>query len=298
MPPPSSSGLGRRVLIPVTGVRVPYGVLSIDMDTCVAPLASRGRRFVLILDELVEPQAEPLVSEPPGRQHIHRKWDSAGTRDRKFDSLGGRGERSTADHWQPPDRQTKLLAVKVNRDAVNAPPDRRLPAIQRAIGERRSKRGHEPDHLGDQLLILLLGDCHTRQRFQLLVELFALVGQPGEPRVGHSPVRLGDVVEKTSHFTIDLPNSCFQLRLRLRDVAEIATDLFFERVGGVLPSVLANEPGVVGDHPMNDGVLERLLFESSDLTNAPAVADIATARVAECPKPLAILVYALVDQSA
>jgi hypothetical protein len=30
--PRSSSGLGRRVLIPVTGVRVPYGVLSIEID--------------------------------------------------------------------------------------------------------------------------------------------------------------------------------------------------------------------------------------------------------------------------
>ena len=30
--PRSSSGLGRRVLIPVTGVRVPYGVLSLEKD--------------------------------------------------------------------------------------------------------------------------------------------------------------------------------------------------------------------------------------------------------------------------
>ena len=43
-PPRSSSGLGRRVLIPVTGVRVPYGVFSTTIDLRLIPQAGCSRR--------------------------------------------------------------------------------------------------------------------------------------------------------------------------------------------------------------------------------------------------------------
>ncbi len=134
--PRSSSGLGRRVLIPVTGVRLPYGVLFIDIDRCIAPSASRG---VISSWSGVGPmkrQTERLVSEASGHQPAPVRWGSAGTRNRQFNSLGRRSDRPTVDRWQPTDRQSELLAVKVNRDAINAPPDYRLPAIQLAIDER------------------------------------------------------------------------------------------------------------------------------------------------------------------